>query len=114
MEPGQGPFGFSDAARRCSDIVRQAIVDGFAGTWMAIRLSDGGSDGVRYARRRYAVAHQLHETQCMYLKVPWDDMPVMAAERLLQINRDLYDHGARFTDPDTDREPIFNDRRPGF
>lgn len=92
---------YSDAARRCSDLVRQAIVDGNVGRWLAIRLSDGGSDGVAYDRKADAVRFQLHESQCAYVKVPADDMSPRAAERFMAINRQIYDSGvARLADPD--------------
>ena len=48
------PFGFSDAARRISDQLRQAIVDGHGGRFMAFALADGRSDGKTYEQRRDA------------------------------------------------------------
>jgi len=89
-----------DAARRCSDIVRQAIVDGHAGRWLAIRLSDGGSDRVPYESKAHAVRHQFHEQQCAYVRVPVDDMSPRAAESYLRVNRALYAAGMRLADPD--------------
>lgn len=61
-----------DAAKRAYDIVRQVAHDldyetrtrGYP--WVAIRLSDGGSDGKSYATRREAARWQLHEKQCFY------------------------------------------------
>lgn len=90
------------AAQRCSDLVNQAVTDGFAGTWLAVRLSDGGSDNVHYTSKAGAVAHQLHETQCAYIRVPPDGMPLDHAYGFLKINRKLYDAGARLSDPDKD------------
>lgn len=100
-----------DAAVRCSDIVRQAILDGHKGRWLAIRLSDGGSDRVPYPDKATAVRFQLHEQQCAYLRVPWDDMPPRAALSFLRTTRAVYDAGMRLSDPagagsDTDREII--------
>lgn len=91
---------YSDAARRCSDIVRQAIVDKHAGKWFAVRLSDGGSDGVPYDTKGDAVNHQLHEQQCAYVKIPVDDMTPRAADLFLRVNRQLYDAGMRLADPE--------------
>lgn len=105
MADGHDP-NYSDAANRCSDVIRLHIVAGMAGKWAAIRLSDGGSDGIPYDRRREAVRAQLHETQCAYVKIPPDDMSPRSAEVFLQANRDLYDAGYRFTDPEQDIEPI--------
>lgn len=91
---------YSDAAKRCSDQIRLHIVAGMGGKYAAIRLSDGGSDGVPYDTRREAIRHQLHEQQCAYIKIPLDNMPPEHAERFLAIQRELYDKGMRFCDPD--------------
>lgn len=97
---------YSDAANRMSDAIRIHILAGKSGRWVAFRLSDGSSDGVAYERRSDAVRHQLHETQCAYIKVPHDDCPPAHAERLLALHRTVYDSGLRFTDPDDPREII--------
>jgi len=89
-----------DAAARCADIVRQAIVDGHVSKWLAIRLSDGGSDGVAYDTREEAVRHQLHETQCGYVKVRLDNYPPREALSFLRWHRMAYDAGARLPDPE--------------
>lgn len=96
----------SDAARRCSDVIRTHIVAGMAGKWAAIRLSDGGSDGVAYDTRADAIRHQLHETLCAYVRIPPDDMPPEHAERFLAFHRRVYDAGFRLTDPDDRREVL--------
>ena len=101
-----------DAALACSDAVRQAIVDGHAGRWLAIRLSDGGSDGIAYDSKRAAVRFQLHEQLCAYVRVPLDDMSPRAAEAFLRVNRACYAAGMRLADPegpggDTEREIVF-------
>lgn len=95
-----------DSARRCSDVVRAHVAAGHAGRWVAVRLSDGGGDGVLYDRRRDAVRHQLHETQCAYLRIPRDDMSPRAAAVYLRLHRQLYAAGLTLTDPDSDRELI--------
>jgi hypothetical protein len=97
-----GPLGlYSDAARRCSDIVNTHLVANRAnaGKWVAIRLSDGGSDGVLYDTRPDAIRHQLHETQCAYVCIPPTGMPPKDAEAFLAFNRKLYDAGFRMPDP---------------
>jgi hypothetical protein len=91
---------YSDAARRCSDTIRTHIVAGMAGRWCAIRLSDGGSDGVVYDTRADAVGHQLHEQQCAYVLIPYDDMSPRAAEAYLRFHRSVYDAGMRLVDPE--------------
>lgn len=85
-----GPFGFSDAARRISDTVNQAIVDGARGRWMAFALEDGRSNGDRYDTRTAAVRHHgnAYRKHC-YLQVPWDQLTPRAAEVYLKIHRDL-------------------------
>ena len=90
----------SDAARRASEAVNTALLAGGGGKWVAIKLHDGRSDGVIYDRKRDAVRFQLHETMCMYLKVPLDGLQPGDAERLLEIHRKLYDAGMRLSDPD--------------
>lgn len=100
-----------EAGRRCSDLVRQKIVDGHAGRWLAIRLSDGGSDGVPYDSRRDAILHQLHESLCAYVKIPKDNMPEVEAIRWLEIQRQLYDNGLRMIDPEQpDRDVIMPEK----
>lgn len=91
---------YSDSAKRCSDVIRLHIAAGMAGKYAAIRLSDGGSDGVAYDNRRDAINHQLHEQQCAYIKIPPDNMPPEHAERFLAIQREIYDNGFRLADPD--------------
>lgn len=97
------PFGFSDAARRASDIINTHIAAlGWhsRGKWVAIRLSDGGSDDVVYDSRADAVRHQLHETQCCYVQLPPTGTTPMEMESFLAFNRKLYDNGMRLQDPE--------------
>jgi hypothetical protein len=98
-----------DAAKRASDAVRLHLVanrERAIHSWVAIRLSDGGSDNVLYDSKHAAVRHQLHEYQCAYVKIPPDGFPPKAAEAFLRFNRQLYDHGLRLADPDKDLEVI--------
>lgn len=99
MTAGNSPY--SDAARRCSDAVNLALIGqaGAAGRWIAVRLSDGGSDGVLYDQKSDAVRHQLHESLCAYIKIPPDGMTPRLAEVFLKFNRQLYDAGMRMQDP---------------
>jgi hypothetical protein len=94
-----GTFGYSDAARRCSDIVTEAAQEGFYGHWIAIRLSDGGSDGRKYMSKQEAIRFQLHEKLCAYVCVPLGHMPPGEAEAFLSAYRKAYDGGARWADP---------------
>ncbi len=103
------PEQYSDAARRCSDTITAHLLgdrEAAVHSWVAIRLSDGGSDGILYPRKSVAVHFQLHEQQCMYLKIPADGITPKIAERLLQLSRILYDAGFRLADPDADTELV--------
>jgi len=95
-----------DSAKRLSD-----IVNGYAtflsleekmNSWIAVRLSDGGTDGVLYGSRRDAVRHQVHESQCAYLSLAGSlgGMPVQEAHVVLKFHRDAYDSGYTFVDPE--------------
>lgn len=100
----------SDSGKRCSDVIRLHILAGKAGHWAAIRLSDGGSDGIAYETKARAVYYQLHESQCAYICIPPDDMSPASATRFLEINRNLYDAGFRMTDPDSQLMPVLPQR----
>lgn len=91
---------YRDAAKRCSDAIKYFIALGETGKWVAIRLRDGGNDGVAYDSRLEAIKYQLHERQCMYVQIPHDDMPIEDAAALLSLHRKVYDAGYRFCDPD--------------
>jgi hypothetical protein len=80
--------------------VTLAAIGGAVGCWIAVRLSDGGSDGSLYDTRADAVRHQLHETLCAYVKVPPGGMQPNEADIFLNYHRDLYDKGFRLPDPD--------------
>lgn len=91
---------YSDAAKRCADLVTLAATFGKTGVWVAIRMSDGGSDGVFYDSRRDAVSHQLHETLCAYVRIPPGGMTPKEAEYFLRYHREVYDAGFRLPDPE--------------
>jgi hypothetical protein len=100
---------YSSAAHRCSDAVNVHILgqgDGVYGKWVAVKLEDGRSDGVLYDRKRDAVRHQLHETQCAYICIPPGGMTPRQAENFLRFQRALYDMGCRIADPDKDTDLI--------
>ena len=95
-----------DAGKRASDILNVYIVhmrwDDIKTRFVAIRLSDGGSDGVIYDNKRDAINHQLHEQQCAY--VCFNELRAGASARdmaiYIKFNRDAYANGMRLTDPD--------------
>lgn len=96
----------SDAAFRASDIVNEHIAnipwDMARMGWIAIRMSDGGSDNNIYFSKANAIAHQIHEQQCCYVALrsliagttPRD------MEIFLRWNREAYKAGLRIGDPD--------------
>jgi hypothetical protein len=90
----------SAAAHRMSDAINQQLVNGNCFRWLAIRLADGGSDGVAYDSRYDAVKHQLHESFCAYVLVqPCGATPAIA-QGTLNFYRAAYDSGRRITDPE--------------
>lgn len=95
-----------DSAKRLSGIVNSMVViyplETVINSWIAVRLSDGGTDGVMYDSRADAVRHQQHETQCAYLslRAAPAGMPVNEAHAYLKFHRYAYDAGYVFTDPE--------------
>jgi hypothetical protein len=98
------PFGHADSARRMADTVNlhwTAQQWDAIGKWVAVRLSDGGSDGVLYDRKADAVRHQFSEYQCAYVRIIRDQMSVCEAHTFIEVSRRAYDAGFRLTDPDS-------------
>ena len=86
-----------DKGQRVSDLVRQHLVDDeelARRSWVAIRLSDGGSDGVLYPDKATAVAFQIHETQCAYLRVLPGGIPPREATSFLYHIAQLYENAS--------------------
>ena len=102
---------YSDAAKRCSDLMTLHATFGHPGKWVAIRLSDGGSDGVLYDTRDAAINHQLHESLCLYAQVMPGGMSPKEADALLTAHRAIYDAGFRVNGPEdhTPAIPIRNE-----
>lgn len=103
-----------DSAKRASDAIRLHLLanhDQALHSWAAIRLSDGGTDGILYDTKAQAVRHQLHEYQCAYVFIPADGMSPRIAETFLRFHRHLYDSGFRLADPDVDLEVVMPNRR---
>lgn len=101
-EPRNYKFRYPDAARRFADTValHQAALsfdELLAGRYMAVRLSDGGSDGVVYDTRPEAIAHQRHNSsRCIYPRIPpGERWSPKVCDVLLMYARSAYDHGHR-------------------
>ena len=93
-----GPLGFvpSDAAKRMSDIITThhlADPAGNRGRWVAIRLSDGGSDGVLYDSLTDAAWAQLHYRQCLYYRIRTGPPGPRECDVWLAYHRRVYDAG---------------------
>lgn len=101
---GVSVFMASDSARRATDAINLHIHahghDAF-GKWVAIRMSDGSSDGTLYDTRPDAIRHQLHESQSMYFRIPpyGQFITPAEAETMLTYARSCYDAGRRVPDP---------------
>lgn len=96
----------SDAAKRCADIINAYATfvpfEHRVRCWVAIRLSDGGSDGTLYESRRDAVRHQSDEKLCAYFtyRNSPHGMKPKDAQLWLDYHRAAYDAGFRLPDPD--------------
>jgi hypothetical protein len=98
----------NDRARRCSDTLTLAWEEHGLDAidhWMAIRLSDGGSDNKIYDTKADAVRHQLYEKQCAYLCVKPGGMLPEEAMTFLEFVEGIYDKGYDMADPDIDYRP---------
>jgi len=103
-------LALDDLGRRASENVNLHVLGGNVGKWVALRLSDGSSDGIPYDTRSDAIHHQLHEQLCCYVRVPQEGMPPEHARRFIELNRALYAAGYRLADPDMPGEPIYPER----
>lgn len=83
-------FGFSDAARRISDMVTNAIADRQGNRWMAFALEDGTSNGTVYDTKKDAIHHHRNAARkYCYLRIPLDMLSPLAAEAFLKIHRQM-------------------------
>lgn len=107
----ENPFGFSDAARRISDTVTQAIADRQGGRWMAFALEDGRGNGTVYDTKADAIhAHRNAARKYCYLCVPLDLLPPRAAEVFLKVHRQLAKLGQHPDDEMINHEFMIDNR----
>lgn len=88
---------WQDKGKRASEIVAQHLEtdrEQAIHSWVAIRLSDGGSDGVLYPLKEIAVEFQLHETQCAYLRILPTGISPHEARSFLYSIAQLYENRA--------------------
>jgi hypothetical protein len=97
----------SDAAKRASDIINAYAVftpwDELINCYVAIRLSDGGSDGSLYTSKRDAVRHQTDEKLFAYYSYRFHGTSGVSPKDMqlfLDFHRQAYDKGFRLPDPD--------------
>jgi len=93
QESPESKQAWLDKGKRCSDLIRQHLLDDpeqARQCWVAIRLSDGGSDGTLYPAKEIAVVFQIHPRQCAYLKVLPDGIPPREATSYLYHTAQLY------------------------
>lgn len=99
--PKNHRFRNLDAAKRMRDVLQLHLTvlsraEILAGRFVAIRLSDGGSDGVAYESRAAAVEHQRHNaSRCAYIQIPPGGFSTEACDTLLWYVRGVYDAGHR-------------------
>lgn len=90
-----------DAAKRMADTIRlhQAVVgkdELLSGRYVAVRLADGGSDGVLYDTRAEAINGQRNSpSRCAYFQVPLQRWSEATCDTLLWYVRGCYDSGFR-------------------
>ena len=66
------------------------------GRYIAVRLADGGSDGVAYDTRAEAIEHQRNSpSRCAYFRVPLERWSAETCDTLLWYVRKAYDAGSR-------------------
>jgi hypothetical protein len=102
------PVIVTEEGQRASDVVQGHLATNPAavGRWVALRLSDGGSDGVVYDTRADAIRHQHSPEYCCFVKIPPTGFPPGDASRFLLLSRAFEKGGFRLIDPEDKREPI--------
>lgn len=90
-------YTVTDDGRRLSDAHEAARVAGGVSRWLAVRLSDGGTDGQVYDERPDAVKYG--GDHCFYVQVQPGPMPPADGSGLLELHRRAKAAGFDFTDP---------------
>lgn len=100
-EPRRLTLRAPDAAKRMADtlalhqtaLTRDEIL---AKRYVAIRLADGGSDGIAYGTREAAILHNVNNpSRCAYFQVPLERWGPATCDTLLWYVRGCYDSGFR-------------------
>jgi hypothetical protein len=96
----------SDAAKRMADIINGIVTFTplweLRNKWLAIRLQDGGYDGVVYDSREEAIRHQIDERFCVYvcMRTMMQGAKPIDCEIFLEVHRQAYDEGMRLHEPE--------------
>lgn len=103
-DPGCPRSHHTSAAKRCSDAVNlhlSAIGFDAVKKWVAVKLSDGSSDGILYDSQRLAAIHHRNagDRYC-YIPVRPSGLSVCQAESVMATNRMFHNAGFRLGDPD--------------
>lgn len=99
------PAAGTDRSRHACDAVNlhfAAAGKDAIGRWIAIRLSDGKTDGVLYDTRADAIRHQFHELWCAYHAILPTGANPGDMEKFLLYTEALYSRGMR---PAQNRDP---------
>lgn len=94
----------ADRAKRAHELINiHYLANGTAvtGKWVAIRLSDGGSDGKLYPSKPDARRFQLHPQQCAYLCLQRSHAEYDEIKVYLDKMEELYNNGYDLSDPQT-------------
>lgn len=89
-----------DVARRAADQVNvHVLAQGTAvhGRYVAIRLSDGGSDGNLYDTRVEAIRHQMRPDSCAYSRIAVGGTTPKQMWIFIVYMRQVYENGGRFS-----------------
>jgi hypothetical protein len=96
----------SDAAKRMADIINGIVTFTplweLRTKWIAIRLNDGGYDGVLYDSREDAIRHQVDERFCAYacMATMIQGSKPLDCAIFLEFHRQAYDAGMRLHEPE--------------
>src|SRR6266498_2194640 len=96
------PVEITDDAKRIVDMYALHQVAGMIGKWMAVRYSEGSSDGIAYDSWKDARAHQptFYQDLVFPIQIQHDSLSLDGAQRILNYWRKCFAAGFRAPDPD--------------
>lgn len=117
---GIEPVDITDDARRISDTHALHQIAEMYGHFMAVRMSDGSSDGIAYPSWKAARSHQptFYQDRVFPVQIQREAMTADIAQRLLNYWRKCSDAGFRPPDPEEfggqEVQPILPDKLENF